>query len=56
MVADVLSNKIHNWIVTELFIRCRKLSISLTLVTECCFAAPKIVRLNSSKQLLYYEY
>ena len=41
MVADMLSNKKFNPIVTELFIKGRKLNISLVFITESYFAAPK---------------
>ena len=34
-------------IVTELFIRGRKLSISLVFITQSYFAVPKNIRLNS---------
>ena len=33
-IAEMLSNKKHNPIVTELFIRGRKLNISLTFITQ----------------------
>ena len=33
-IAEMLSNKKHNPVVTELFIRGRKLSISLTFITQ----------------------
>ena len=48
MIADMLSNKKLNPIVTELFIRGRKLNISLVFITQSYFAAPKSVRLNST--------
>ena len=51
MVADVLSNKKLNPIVTELFIRGRKLNISLVFITESYFAVPKNIRLNSPHYL-----
>ena len=41
-IAEMLSNKKHNPIVTELFIRGRKLNISLTFITQ------KNIRLNST--------
>ena len=43
----MLSNKKLNPIVTELFIRGRKLNISLVFITQSCFAVPKNIRLNS---------
>ena len=48
MVADVLSNKKLNPIETELFIRGRKLNISLVFITQSYFAVPKDIRLNST--------
>ena len=48
MIADVISNKILNPIVTELFIRSRKLNISLVFITQFFFAVPKNIRLNST--------
>ena len=41
MIADMLSNKKLNPVVTELFIKGRKLNISLVFITEFYFAAPK---------------
>ena len=41
MIADMLSNKKLNPEVTELFIRGRKLNISLVFITLCYFAVPK---------------
>ena len=43
MIADMLSNKKSNPIVTELFIRQRKLIISLVFITQSYFAVPKIL-------------
>ena len=48
MIADILSNKKLSPIITELFIRGRKLNISLVLITQTYFAVPKNRRLNSS--------
>ena len=49
MIADMLSNKKVNPIVTELFIRGRKLNISLVfIITQSYFAVPKNVRSNST--------
>ena len=46
-IADMLSNK-KLPVVTELFIRRRKLNISLVFITQSCFALPKNIRLNST--------
>ena len=48
MIGDVIHNKNLNSIVTELFIRGRKLNISLVLITQSYFNVPKDVRLNIS--------
>ena len=48
MTADMINNKKLNSIVTELFIRCRKLNISLIFITQSCFKVPKDVRNNST--------
>ena len=47
-IADMLSNKKLNPIVTELFIIGRKLNISLVFITQSYFALPKNIRLNST--------
>ena len=49
MIADMLSNKKRNPIVTELFTRGRNLSISLVFITQSYFTVPKNIRLNSSQ-------
>ena len=48
MIADLIHNKKLNSVVTELFIRGRKLNISLVFVTQSYFKVPKDVRLNTS--------
>ena len=48
MIADMINNKKLNSIVTELFIRDRKLNISLVFITQSYFKVPKDVRLNTS--------
>ena len=48
MIADMINNKKLNPIVTELFIRGRKLNISLVLFTQSYFKVPKDIRLNST--------
>ena len=44
----MLSNKKFNPIITELFIRGRKLTISLVFNTQCYLAVQKNIRLNST--------
>ena len=48
MIADMIHNKKLNSIVAELFIRARKLNISLVFITQSYFKVPKDVRLNIS--------
>ena len=48
MIADMINNKKLNPIVTELFIRGRKLNISIVFVTQSYFQVPRDVRLNST--------
>ena len=49
MIADMINNKKLNSIVTELFIRGRKLNISLVFITQSYFKVPKDVRLNTTR-------
>ena len=39
-------------IITELFIRCRKLNISIAFITQSYFRTPKDARLNSTHCIL----
>ena len=48
MIADMINNKKLNSIVTKLFIRCRKLNISLVFISQSYFKVPKDVRNNST--------
>ena len=48
IIADMPSNKKFNPIVTELFIRGRKLNISLAFITQSYFVVPKYIRSNST--------
>ena len=48
MIADMIHNKKLNSMFTELFIRGRKLSISLVFITQSYFKVSKDVRLNTS--------
>ena len=48
MIADMLSNKKLNSVVTELFIRGKKLNTSLVFITQSYFNVPKDVRLSST--------
>ena len=48
MIADRIRNKKLNSIVTKLFIRGRKLNVSLVFITQSYFKVPKDVRLNTT--------
>ena len=52
VIADMISNKKLNLIVTELFIRGRKLNISVVFITLSYFKVPKSVKLNSAHYFL----
>ena len=52
MIADMINNKKLNSIVTELFIRGRKLNISLVFITQSYFKVPRDVKYYS---LFHYE-
>ena len=51
-IHDMFSNKKLNSIVNELFIRGRKLDISLVFITQSYFKIPKDVRLNTTQFLI----
>ena len=48
MIADMINNKKLNLVVTELFIRDRKLNISLVFITQTYFKVPQDLRLHST--------
>ena len=48
MIADMIDNTKLNSIVTELFIRGRKINISFVFITQSDFKVPKDVRLNTT--------
>ena len=48
MIADIMTNKKFQAIIKELFIRCRKLNISLVFITQSYFYVPKDARLNTT--------
>ena len=47
LIADIINNKKLNPVVTELFIRGRKLNIFIIFISQSYFKVPKDVRLNS---------
>ena len=52
MIADIMDNKSFQAIIKEFFIRCRKLNISLALITQSYFSVPKDVRLNTTHNFI----
>ena len=52
MISDIINNKKLNPIVTELFIRGRKLNVSVVFITQSYFKCPKAVRLTTTHFLL----
>ena len=52
MIADIMTNKRFQAIIKEIFIRRRKLNISLVFITQSYFSVPKEVRLNSTDYLI----
>ena len=52
MIVDIMDNKKFQAIIKELFIRCRKLNISLVFITQTYFSVPKDLRLNSAHYLI----
>ena len=52
MIADIMNYKKFQAIVKELFIRCRKLTVSLVFITQSYFSVPKDGRLNSTNYLI----
>ena len=41
MIADIMTNKMFQAIIKELFIRCRKLNISPVFITQSYVSVPK---------------
>ena len=53
VIAEIMTNKKFQAIIKELFIRCRKLNISLLFITQSFFFFfPKDVKLNSTHYLI----
>ena len=52
MIADMIKNKKIKSIVTELFIRGRKLNICLVFITQSYFKVPKDVRSNTTHSFI----
>ena len=52
MIADIMTNKKLQTIIKELFIRCRKINISLVFTTQSYFCVSKDVRLSATHYLI----
>ena len=53
MISHVVSNKKAQQVLKELFIRCRKLDMSLCFLTQFYFSVPKDVRLNCTHYIIF---
>ena len=53
MISNVMSDKKAQQILKDLFIRCRKLNISLCFLTQSYFNVPKDVRLNCTHYIIF---
>ena len=53
MISHVMSDKKAQQILKDLFIRCRKLNISLCFLRQSYFSVPKDVRLNCTHYILF---
>ena len=52
MIAQNMTNIKFQSIIKKIYIRCRRLNISLAFITQSYFSAPKEVRLNSTHYLI----
>ena len=52
MMADIKGNNEFQAITEEMFIKCKKLNISLVFITQSYFIVPKTVRLNLTHYLI----
>ena len=52
MIADIMRSEKFKTTVKELFIRCRKLNISIVFIMQSYFRTPKDARLNSTHYIL----
>ena len=52
MIPDIMRSEKFKAIVKELFVKCRKLNISIVFITQSYFRTPKDARLNSTHYIL----
>ena len=50
MIADIMMSKKFQAVIKKLFIRCRKLNISLVFITQSYFPVPKIIKMTVTDQ------
>ena len=53
MVSHVKSDKKAQQVLKDLFIRCRKLNISLCFLTQSYFSVPKTAKLNCTHYVIF---
>ena len=53
MISHVVSGKKAQQVLKELFIRCRKLNVSLCFLTQSYFSVPKTMRINCTHYILF---
>ena len=53
MISHVMSDKKAQQVLKDLFIRCKKLNISLCFLTQSYFSVPKDVRLNCALYIIF---
>ena len=53
MISHVMSNKKAQRDLKDLFIRCRKLNISLCFLTQSYFSVPKDIKLNCTYYIIF---
>ena len=53
MISHVMSDKKAQQVLKDLFIRCRKLNISLCFLNQSYFSVPKDVRLNCTHYIIF---
>ena len=56
MIADMINNKKLNPIVTGIFIRDKKINISIVFITQSYFKVPKEVRINTTHFFLPWKF
>ena len=55
MICHVMSDQKSQQVLKKLFIRCRKLNVSLYFLTQSYFSVPKDVRLNCTHYIIFKQ-